>query len=213
MKHEPEPLLTRLMSTAVTIPSGTDTRILDAALAEFTEFGLRRVTMDDVARRAGVHRVTIYRRFDGKNALVQAVIQRELHDFLTAFGETMRSVPGGLADRVAEGFVFTLRAIRTNRLLTRLLDIEPETLLPYLTVQAGPILAVASPYLAAMLRAAPDVPAGLDERVDELAETQIRLMLSFALTPDGCIPLADEDQMRAYARRHLVPMITGSPPE
>lgn len=212
MSQDPQPLLTRLMSAAATVPGTTDTRILDAALAEFTEFGLRRVTMEDVARRAGVHRVTIYRRFDGKNALIQAVILRELHDFLTSFGKVMRTVPGGFGDRVAEGFVFALRSIRTNPLLTRLLAIEPETLLPHLTVQGGPFLSAASGYLATLLRAEPDAPDWLDERADEVAEIQIRLMLTFVFTPNGVIPLADEEQMRTYARRHLVPMVTGRPP-
>ncbi|MGH3388007.1 MAG: TetR/AcrR family transcriptional regulator [Actinomadura sp.] len=212
MSQDPQPLLTRMMSAAATVPGGTDTRILDAALAEFTEFGLRRVTMEDVARRAGVHRVTIYRRFDGKNALVQAVILRELHAFLTSIGEVMHAERGGLADQVAEGFVFTLRSIRTHPLLTRLLSTEPENLLPFLTVQGGPFLTMASQYLAARLRASPDAPDWLAEQADEVAETQIRLMLTFVFVPAGVIPLTDEAEMREYARRRLAPMVTGRPP-
>jgi AcrR family transcriptional regulator len=184
---------------------------LDAALEEFAQFGLRRVTMEDVARRARVHRVTIYRRFEGKDALAGAVIMRELHRFLAAFTEAMAAVQGGLTEQVAEGFVFTLRFARTNLLLTRLLEIEPETLLPHLTVQAGPLLTAASGFLAAQLRAAPQAPAEVTGQAEVIAETLIRLMLTFVLTPDTGIPLASEDQMRAYARRHLAPMVTGLP--
>ena len=51
--------------------------ILDAAVIEFQQHGFRRVALDDVARRAGVSRTTIYRRFAGRDELVAAVIDRE----------------------------------------------------------------------------------------------------------------------------------------
>ncbi len=52
--------------------------ILDAALVEFDQHGIRRVALDDVARRAGgVSRTTIYRRFANKDDLVSAVMDRE----------------------------------------------------------------------------------------------------------------------------------------
>ena len=46
--------------------------ILDAALVEFERHGFRRVALDDVARRAGVSRTTIYRRFANRDELVAA---------------------------------------------------------------------------------------------------------------------------------------------
>ena len=55
----------------------TGRRILDSALALFLEFGLKRISMDDVARRGGVGRVTVYRHYDDKDALFQAVVLRE----------------------------------------------------------------------------------------------------------------------------------------
>src|SRR5258708_20683008 len=51
--------------------------ILDAAVVEFQQHGFRRVALDDVARRAGVSRTTIYRRFVGRDELVAAVIDPE----------------------------------------------------------------------------------------------------------------------------------------
>ena len=51
--------------------------ILDAALVEFDQHGIRRVALDDVARRAGVSRTTIYRRFANKDELVSAVMDGE----------------------------------------------------------------------------------------------------------------------------------------
>ena len=43
--------------------------ILDAAVVEFEQHGFRRVALDDVARRAGVSRTTIYRRFASRDEL------------------------------------------------------------------------------------------------------------------------------------------------
>ncbi len=48
--------------------------ILDAALTEFERHGVRRVSLDDVGRRAGVSRTTIYRRFANRDDLMAAVI-------------------------------------------------------------------------------------------------------------------------------------------
>ena len=50
----------------------TAERILDAALEQFVLVGIRRSSVEDVARRAGVTRVTVYRRFPRKDALVEA---------------------------------------------------------------------------------------------------------------------------------------------
>ncbi|MBV8966290.1 MAG: helix-turn-helix transcriptional regulator, partial [Mycobacteriaceae bacterium] len=58
-------------------PDPVTAAILDAAVVEFERHGFRRVALDDVARRAGVSRMTIYRRFAGRDELVTAVIDRE----------------------------------------------------------------------------------------------------------------------------------------
>lgn len=59
------------------MPDQATESILDAALVEFDQHGIRRVALDDVARRAGVSRTSIYRRFANKDDLVSAVVNRE----------------------------------------------------------------------------------------------------------------------------------------
>jgi len=61
-----------------------DDLILDAAVDELRAYGLRRTSVDNVARRAGLSRATVYRRFENKNVLVQAALVRESARF---FGE------------------------------------------------------------------------------------------------------------------------------
>ncbi len=118
----------------------TSERILSAAADQVEDFGLRRFTIDDVARRLGVSRVTIYRYFPKRDRLVEAVLLRELHRFLEQVGATVAPCPT-LEEKLVEGVVFALGYLRRHRLLQRVLRTEPELILPALTTRAGPVLA------------------------------------------------------------------------
>ncbi|GAB3654775.1 TetR/AcrR family transcriptional regulator [Echinicola sediminis] len=48
----------------------TREKILDVAMGQFTRLGVRYVTMDDIARAAGVSKKTIYQEFKDKGQLV-----------------------------------------------------------------------------------------------------------------------------------------------
>ena len=51
-----------------------ETRIADAVVALLTEVGYSGITIDQVAKRSGVGRPTIYRRYENRGALVDAVV-------------------------------------------------------------------------------------------------------------------------------------------
>lgn len=188
----------------------TTERILDAARDQFGVFGLRRSTVEDVARRAGVGRVTVYRRFDTKNTLVEAVLVRECRRFLRAFDAEVGALPS-MEERIVAGFVLALRDARAS-LIGRLIQLEPETALPFLTTRGGPILGVIRDYLAASFGRAPDATAVDDEEGARVAEIFVRLTVSFLLTPESVVPLDDEGAARDFARRFLAPMVTGPSP-
>ncbi|MCW3040236.1 MAG: TetR family transcriptional regulator [Solirubrobacterales bacterium] len=179
--------------------------ITDAALRQFELFGMARSTMDQISRRAKIARVTLYRRFPGKDALIDAVIQRELRRFLADLDAAVQPFED-VDDRLVEGFIFVLGAMRNHTLLQRVLDSEPETILPYLTVQGGPFLTAARDYLAARLLRDHD-DAHTPEEVVLLADVLVRLMLSFLLTPQTLIDLDDREQARTFALRYLRPML------
>jgi AcrR family transcriptional regulator len=50
----------------------SDVAILEAALEQLALTGVRRTSADDVARRAGVNRATLYRRFGSREQLLAA---------------------------------------------------------------------------------------------------------------------------------------------
>src|SRR5215510_13240077 len=91
-------------------------RILDAAYEQFSLMGIQRSSMEDVARRAGVSRITVYRRFATKGVLVDQLVRREI---LRYFDQFRRDIEGArtAADRVVVGFVSSLQALRHNPLI------------------------------------------------------------------------------------------------
>lgn len=181
--------------------------VLDAALGEFLDYGLRRTNVDMVARRAGVSRATLYRRFDNKDALVQAVLIRECRRFFVSIVEAIGPLPT-VEQRLVEGFVTGVRYARTDPLLTRLLSSDPEALLPYLTVNGELVVAVARDFLVWQGNQVPGGVSAVDGRTpDGVAELFVRLALSFTLTPQSCIPLDDDEQVREFARNYLAPLV------
>ncbi|MFC8527261.1 TetR/AcrR family transcriptional regulator [Nocardia sp. NPDC057227] len=77
----------------------TDAQLLDAACAVMAEVGVDRATMDTIAQRADTSRVTLYAHFGSRDALVDAVLERELEKLTTWMfeiydhGETMQYGP------------------------------------------------------------------------------------------------------------------------
>ncbi|MEV6605989.1 TetR family transcriptional regulator [Kutzneria sp. NPDC051319] len=181
-----------------------DDLILDAAVDELRDYGLRRTSVDNVARRAGLSRATVYRRFENKNVLVQAALVRESARF---FGEIVAAVgPLPTAEqRLVEGFVVGLRKVRTDALLTRLLISDPEELVPYLTLRGAGVIAAASEFLVQQYR---EVGSAMSRDPRVLAEMLVRLAISFTLTPAGSVAVDDDTAVRDFARSYLVPLMS-----
>src|SRR5262249_56799569 len=101
-------------------PDDITTRILGATLEQAELVGMRRITMEDVARRSGVGRATLYRRFPTKAALTDAIVLAEARRFLEGSAQA-RSRGSTLEDRMVYGTVFTVTFLREHVLLKQLL--------------------------------------------------------------------------------------------
>lgn len=79
------------------------TRILDAALAKFTAYGVARTSMADVAEGAGMSRPAVYQHFANKDEIFRAVLERVLAG---AAGRAIAALdaPGTLASQL-DGFL------------------------------------------------------------------------------------------------------------
>ena len=69
--------------------------ILDAALALFAEKGFAACRMDDIARRAGISKGTIYLYFDSKEAVFKALAQRAIGERIAAIAGQLQTYEGG----------------------------------------------------------------------------------------------------------------------
>lgn len=182
------------------------TKILDAAEAEFMEFGLRRTAVEDVARRAGIARVTVYRRFANKNALMQAVFVREVARFITEVDKAL-SGRDELEERLVQGFVRAVILVRNNQMINSLFRTDPELNLEFLTLKAYPVISLARAYLAEHIRRGKNPKAA--KNADAAAEMIIRLGQSFIVTRESCMKLDDPKAVEGYARAHIIPMVMG----
>lgn len=183
------------------------TRLLDAAYEQFSRMGVRRSTMEDVARRAGVSRITAYRRFATKDALVEQVVRREFRRYFDQFLLDIQRAET-VADRVVLGFVSALQAIRRNPLIGGLMSAEPDLVVPSVVGDGGRTHATVQRFVAGQLRSeqhAGTISAAVD--VELVAELWTRLSASFLITPSAVVDLDDEEQLRDVARRFLVPML------
>jgi TetR/AcrR family transcriptional repressor of uid operon len=206
-----ESLLARALADVV---GGSDREepdqvVLDAAYELFCRQGIQRTTMDDVARRAGLSRITVYRRVASKEALVEQVMLREFRRNVDQFLADI-SDADTVADRVVAGFVSSLRSVRSNPLIEGLMTAEPQSLAPSVLGERGSTLAMVSQFLAGQLRreqASGNVADDID--VDMVAELMVRIAMSILLTPSALVDLDDEEQLRELARRYLVPMLSG----
>jgi AcrR family transcriptional regulator len=187
--------------------SGDRARILDAARDQFCRMGIQRSTMEHVARRAGVSRITVYRRFATKDALVEEVVRREFRRYFDQFLVDIKQAET-VADRVVLGFVSSLRAIRSNPLIGGLMAVEPDALVPSMAGDGGRTLADVRQFVAGQLgreQRAGHVSKAVD--VNLVAELMVRMSTSFLVIPSHVIDLDDDEQVAAVARQFLVPML------
>ena len=70
--------------------------LMDAAKAGFSEVGLN-VSLEEIARRAGVGIGTLYRHFPSREAVVEAVYRREVEQLAEAVPQLLETSPAGEA--------------------------------------------------------------------------------------------------------------------
>jgi AcrR family transcriptional regulator len=108
---------------------------LDAARDCILDVGWRRTTLTEVARRAGVSRMTIYRTWADMPQLLGDLMTREWAGVVSDEVDTDGGHPA--VDRIVGGIVGTVRALRQNELFVRIVELDPELILPYLFSRRG----------------------------------------------------------------------------
>lgn len=124
--------VTVLQMMSISNIAEVDERILTAAETCVHDFGVDRVTLAEVARRAGVSRPTIYRRWTDARALLATLLTRRIT-------EVVQEVPEAGPERAAivERVVAVGRRLHDDPLLIAVLHSAPEFAMVYIAERLG----------------------------------------------------------------------------
>lgn len=176
--------------------------ILDAAADIVQRLGMRKTTVEEIAAHGGMGRTTVYRRFGGREAILQAVVAREGRRWFTEIAEAV-DPDATVADQVVDGMLRGLRAAEASP-IGELVRSEPD-LLRLLTVDLGPFLAAAVEVMVTLEAARREGEP--DERTRAVAELLVRWSVSLVLAPESCVPLDDEDAARRILHLVVDPLV------
>src|SRR5436309_2411027 len=108
-----------------------EAKVVEGALRSIARFGLAKLTIDDVAREAGISRATLYRYFPGRGAVLVAVVRSETDRLERGLDEALGETTT-LAEALGAVAGFGARAFAGHPALQHLLATEPGAVLPHL---------------------------------------------------------------------------------
>jgi AcrR family transcriptional regulator len=179
-------------------------KVLEGGLVSIGRHGLARTTVDDVAQASGVSRATIYRHFPGgRDQIVRDTVAWEMGRFFAALGEAVAAAPD-LCVLLEDALVFARKALAQHIVFQRVMQTEPERLLPLLTVESFRILPLIGGFLVPYLereRDAGRLREGAD--IGRTAEYIARMVLS-CIGASGVYDLDDPAEVRVLVREQLL---------
>jgi len=173
-------------------------RILAAAASCVRDFGAERVTLAEIARRAGVSRPTVYRRWPDTRTILAALLTDRIVG-------AWRAVPAdgvGRAPLVAR-IVAVARRLRSDELILTVLRSAPEIAVVYITGRLGTSQQILIDLVAGELRTAQADGSVRGGEPEELAA--MVLLIAQSVIQSGRIvePILDTDALSAELDRAL----------
>lgn len=178
-------------------------RLLDVARAEFVSHGIRRASVSEIARRAGVSRPTLFRRCGDKDDIVAAVAIRDLVEFFTRAQAVLSSVES-LEDKIVEAFVLGVREAREHPMIGALQQFDDQTLAQKLLDTNSPSAQMMLPAIARLI-AGEDTDPG--EAIENALEISLRLTATLLASPSRALPTDSDENARAFARQYLTAIL------
>jgi AcrR family transcriptional regulator len=129
-----------------------DDVLLDAAMECVLAVGVRRTTLSDVARTAGVSRMTLYRRFPDVRGMLSVLITREFGKILEESDRIAQPEPNARGQLVVAS-VHTIRGLAAHPLMHAMIERDAEMLLPYIVERIGTSQRMTEEFLRAQLAA------------------------------------------------------------
>jgi AcrR family transcriptional regulator len=169
---------------------------LDAARDCILDVGWRRTTLTEVARRAGVSRMTIYRTWSDMSQLLGDLKTREWSAVVAEAANVPD--PAGSVERIVGTGVRAVRALRDNELFVRIVELDAELLLPYLLSRRGRSQQAILDLVADQLRAGQATGEVRETDPDVLARALLLATHGFVLSAHTMVDdLASEDALEA----------------
>jgi AcrR family transcriptional regulator len=177
-------------------------RLLQATFACVARYGIAKTTVEDVAREAGVSRATVYRQFPGgKDQLIGDTIRWETARFFAELAVAIEHAQD-FETTLEEAIVFARAALAQHAVFQKVLETEPDLLLPQMSVDDSLVRSMVATFLKAHLEPeARRLADGLT--VDQVADHVSRLLLSF-FNAEGSWDLTDRDQVNRLVRTQLL---------
>jgi AcrR family transcriptional regulator len=177
-------------------------RLLQATFACVARYGIGKTTVEDVAREAGVSRATVYRQFPGgKDQLINDTIRWESTRFVAELAAAIEHAPD-FVTTVEEAVYFARNALDQHAVFQKVLETEPDTLLPALTVDDSRLRGLVADFLTTHL--APEAASlAPGVTVEAAADHVARLFMSF-MGASGSWDLTNRDEVRRLVRTELL---------
>ncbi|UPK74818.1 TetR/AcrR family transcriptional regulator [Nocardioidaceae bacterium SCSIO 66511] len=181
-----------------TDPADVEAAILDAARSCVLDFGVRKTTLAEVARRARVSRPTVYRRWADTDSLVGELIARQFRE----------AVAGALPDgpdartRIVTGVIEGARRIRSHPVFVKIFHADTDLLLTYIVERLGRSQHEVIELCAAAIRAGQADGSVREGDADQLATMVLLIVQSTvqsARMVEDTLPPEDLDRELALA--------------
>lgn len=191
------------MTTSL-VDDPTRLRLIETASVCFAEHGLQRVSLEEIATRAGMHRTTLHRHFPGgRDELVLAVLRHESEQVIGSLAAEVLAAPSA-RDAIVVTVVAAVREGRRNRVAASLLT-ESVTREALFGPGASPLRQMAAGLWALVQeRAAASGEQLADVGPDRAIDHVFRVVVSLVSEPGQ---VRGDDDVRRYAEDFVAPAL------
>ena len=178
----------------------TQTKIVEAALACVHRWGVEKVTLNDIAREAGVTRPTVYSYFKTRDDVIRYALLQSAYGFADKLMKEIQKYDTP-QDRLLAACLFALERLPKEPYLEMVTDKGLSKILNEHALNTPQGMELIRG-LFRFIYSDVDIE---DEELEEVSEITVRLMLSF-LTIESQVKRTTEE-MRSFLQRRLFPAI------
>lgn len=172
---------------------------LDAAADCFARHGIRRTSVQDVARQLGVNRATVYRQVGTTEQMVRLLMARELHELVEFLPTQLKTTDG--PEVVVELMATVIDYARHHPIIVKVLHDEPELIGPFLVSDLPQVITRVAAQITPLLEFAMSSGVIATRHSRTTAEWLVRTAFTLVLAP----PPGD---LRAFLAEMLLPALS-----